>query len=244
MRRLATTCATAGLTIGLMAACATPATLEQGYVGLEETRPAASADQVRRLYELTWDWPRRTQAIIEAIVKRYGPPQEQSPAALVWIGNGPWKRTTIRNAPDRNSVAMSPKDVLQQVIDYRAPASDFGELVMHDDCLVRARVAAGEIEARCDSEAANFAMVNLAHEIVSGERGYEESRTVYAQTLAAIARGEPPSEPTRYASGLLFSPPRALADAPAARLPGARVAVEPDITSVPQPTLRVRQAIQ
>lgn len=50
---------------------------------------------------------------------------------------------------------------------------------------------AGEVAARCDSEAANMITINLMHEIVSGAKTVEEARKVYAENMAAYMLGRP-----------------------------------------------------
>ncbi|HVL55931.1 MAG TPA: hypothetical protein VM491_05470 [Burkholderiaceae bacterium] len=199
----------------VLAACASAPPLAS-YTALAAIGPTTTPRDLKPVYEVTWNWPRRTQAVIETIIERYGAPQRISPVALVWEGNGPWKRTLIyndspalRRPPGVEPLTRSPKDVLQQFIEYRAPASDFGKIVMFDDCAVMSRPASFEIEARCDNEESNLLMVNLAHSVIAGERGFEEARAAYAEGIAQIAAGKVP----RQAREIDFSPTKGIAEA-------------------------------
>ena len=79
-------------------------------------------------------------------------------------------------------------DFLTQYIDYPVPVDKVSEITRFDgSCLVDR--TAGEVAARCDSEAANTITLNLMHEIVTGKLTVDEAREVYAENVAAYAMG-------------------------------------------------------
>lgn len=65
------------------------------------------------------------------------------------------------------------------------PVEKFDELAAFDGSVIPERTK-GETSARCDMEAMNFLALNLAHDIVSGERTVDEPREFYAQTANAF----------------------------------------------------------
>ena len=91
-------------------------------------------------------------------------------------------------------------DVMQQFIDYKAPASIYDELAAHDGSVVLERTT-GEMSARCDKEAANFLALNLADDIVTGKRSVQEARNMYGEQIMAMKANR--SAP--YTEKLMFS---------------------------------------
>ncbi len=93
-------------------------------------------------------------------------------------------------------------DFLTQWIDYQVPVELVDAITRYDgSCLVDR--TAGEVGARCDSEAANTITLNLMHEIVTGKRTVEEARQVYAENMAGYTM----RRPAPYAERLLFPVP-------------------------------------
>lgn len=48
----------------------------------------------------------------------------------------------------------------------------------------------GEISARCGGTAMNFVAINLAHDIITGERTVDAARTEYARLYEAYQNGQ------------------------------------------------------
>lgn len=151
---------------------------------------------------LTADWPQAPRLALKQLLKEYGPPNEGTPARLIWYDNGPWKRTELtRDQIDHNFPAPH-TDYLTNWIDYPVPVDLAAELTRFDgSCLIDR--TAGEAGARCDSEAANFITLNLMHEIVTGARTVEDARAVYAEQMSAYMLGRP----APYAERLQFDRP-------------------------------------
>jgi hypothetical protein len=61
--------------------------------------------------------------------------------------------------------------------------------------------------ARCDKEAANFLALNLAHDILTGERTVDEARAFYGDTMQAVMGGGQPENP-EYIQGFTFDVPQ------------------------------------
>lgn len=98
---------------------------------------------------------------------------------------------------------MPHKDVMEQVIDYKAPPEKFDELARYDGSVIVERTR-GELSARCDKEGANFLAINLAHEVVEGKRSVDDARKFYAETMKAAMAGKT----SEYMQGFTFKTPK------------------------------------
>jgi hypothetical protein len=148
-------------------------------------------------------WPEAPKEGARQTLEQYGPPNEATPTKLFWYHNGPWKRTLITSDVLTHHFPAPHVDFLAQWIDYRVPVEMVDAITRFDgSCLVDR--TAGEVGARCDSEAANFITLNLMHEIVTGTKSVEEAREVYAENMAAYTMGRP----APYAERFLFAVPQ------------------------------------
>ncbi len=168
----------------LFAAAPAPAQQDQPQQGKEQT--ARGSSDVK---ELIQDWPDVSKKAANAMIEKYGQPDESTKSMLIWHNNGPWKRTIVSSEPVEHKFPMPHKDVLEQVIDYKVPPEKVGDLAKYDGSVIVERTK-GEISARCDKEAANFLALNLAHEIVQGDRDVEGARKEYAQQIKAMMNKE------------------------------------------------------
>ncbi|HVT37467.1 MAG TPA: hypothetical protein VHE78_00335 [Gemmatimonadaceae bacterium] len=149
------------------------------------------------------DWPMASREAVAFMTKKYGAPVAMTADMAVWGKTGPWKRTVVYRAEYAHEFPMHHTDVMQQWIDYKAPAADkFGELAMYDGSVVVERTA-GEMSARCDKEGANFLALNLADEIIAGKRSVADARKMYGEQIMAMKA----MQPAPYTMKLLFNVP-------------------------------------
>jgi hypothetical protein len=145
-------------------------------------------------------WPKAPKEGARQMLEQYGPPNEATPTKLFWYQQWPWKRIQITSDVLIHNFPAPHDDFLTQWIDYRVPIDKFEEIARYDgSCLVDR--TAGEVAARCDSEAANFITLNLMHEIVTQAKTVEEARKVYADNMAAYTMGRK----APYAERLMFA---------------------------------------
>lgn len=147
-------------------------------------------------------WPSRSREVALQIAEQYGMPDEATPTRLTWYNRGPWRRTVVSAIEVPHDWPKPHVDVLEQTIFYRVPPSYFTPLAEFDGSVFAERTK-GILSARCDNEAMNFLAINLAHDIVSGQRSVEEARRFYEETALAYMAGERPA----YVRGLIFEPP-------------------------------------
>lgn len=165
------------------------------------------------------NWPEAPKKMAQQLLEQYGPPNEATPTKLFWYHNGPWKRTLITSDVVMHNFPSPHSDFLTQSIDYPVPVAMFAELARFDgSCLVDR--TAGEVAARCDSEAANMLTLNLMHDIVTGQTTVEQARKTYAENMAAYTLGR--SAP--YAEALQFVLPREETGDPDESMMGGAVA--------------------
>jgi hypothetical protein len=190
------------LALVLAGAGASWAAEPQSEPGIEASARGQDIDQLLR------GWPQASQKAGEAMIAKYGPPDEVTPTTLVWHDIGPWKRTLLFKEEVRHLFPKPHTDVLEQFVDYRVPLDLYDELARYDGSVMAERTK-GELSARCDKEEMNFLALNLAHEIATGQRTVDDARRFYAQTASAFMAGQTDSP---YIQGLLFSPQEDAAD--------------------------------
>lgn len=154
-----------------------------------ESKPFAVTDQ--KVQTAMKDWPKTSKEAANAMIKKYGLPDEATSGMFVWNDNGPWKRTIVYGTEIQHNFPMPHKDVLEQFINLNVPADRFDELAAYDGSVMVERTA-GEISARCDKEGANFLALNLAKEIIDGKKTVEEARLAYAENIQAMMQGKKP----------------------------------------------------
>ncbi|MGH8240398.1 MAG: hypothetical protein ACREXP_25735, partial [Steroidobacteraceae bacterium] len=137
-------------------------------------------------------WPERTQRLAAPLVTHYGPPTDVSERQVTWYGNGPWKRTTLYKAEVPHNFAHVHQDVLEQTIDYRVPIDKLAPLAQFNGSLVVNRTR-GELSSISDGEDMNFLALNVADDLVKGDRDVEQAMTYFAQLTRArmIKEAEP-----------------------------------------------------
>jgi hypothetical protein len=158
-----------------------------------ETTDPSKADQIIQ------DWPETAKKSAQAMIEKYGPPSEATQSMLLWQKNGPWKRTIVNKEEVDHDFPMPHKDVMEQFVNYKVPPEKFDELAKYDGSVIVERTK-GELSARCDKEEANFLALNLANDIVKGEKSVEEAREFYGESIKKFMAGEKPE----YMQKLLF----------------------------------------
>jgi hypothetical protein len=152
-------------------------------------------------------WPSRPQEVARKTIGAFGDPDEATPSALLWHDRGFWKRTIVYRTQVRHNFPRPHVDVLEQFIDYRVPIDRLAELARFNGSVIVERTR-GEMSARCDMEESNFLALNLADEIVIGERTAASARELYRQTTADLRAGKR----SPYVTGLRFEVVRPTAD--------------------------------
>ncbi|MBV8915832.1 MAG: hypothetical protein JOZ05_22685 [Acetobacteraceae bacterium] len=158
--------------------------------------PAAVADTIR-------DWPGPSQDAAREMLQEYGAPQEMTPTMLIWKGNGPWTRTVVYKSGVEHDFPAKHQDVLEQAAEYRVPLNFFEAIATFDGSVIPDRTR-GELLARGDHEATNILAINLARDIIRGEKTAQQARDAMAAGVREIAAGRVPGD----AKELRLGPPQ------------------------------------
>ncbi|MBC8086309.1 MAG: hypothetical protein H7Z40_03530 [Phycisphaerae bacterium] len=174
-RCLATAIAVGGMLVSV------PALLAQGSMGKDDMGKMDKMSQPM-MDKMMSGWPMASKEAVMFMSKKYGPPAAMTSGMAIWGKTGPWKRTIVFGQEYAHDFPAPHTDVMQQWVDYKAPASMYDELAMYDGSVVLERTT-GEISARCDKEAANFLALNLAHDIVTGKQTVDGARMMYGEQI-------------------------------------------------------------
>lgn len=121
------------------------------------------------------DWPVASRRVAENMVARYGLPNEATESQLIWHYNSPWKRTVVFREGTLHGFPRPHLDVVAQTVDYQVPIPKIEELAYFDGSIV-VDITKEEMTAHCGSEAVNCMILNLAHDIIIGQRTVDQSR--------------------------------------------------------------------
>jgi hypothetical protein len=152
-------------------------------------------------------WPESTRRLGAQLVTKYGQPAEVTARQITWVSNGPWVRTTLYKEGAQHNFAATHRNVLEQAVLYKVPVDKLAELAAFNRSVVP-DLARGELASFSDSEELNFLALNVADDIVRGERTAEQARTYYAQ----IVRAKMIKEPERDLQKLKFTPAKSAAE--------------------------------
>jgi hypothetical protein len=152
-------------------------------------------------------WPEKTRQLAAQLVTKYGAPKDVSDQQISWYKNGPWKRSTLYREEVQHNFANPHKDVLEQVVAYKVPADKLALLAAFNGSVVVNRTR-GEMASIADGEDTNFLALNVADDLIKGERDVEQARTYFAQ----IIRARMIKEPEGYLQALKFKPSTDSAD--------------------------------
>jgi hypothetical protein len=152
-------------------------------------------------------WPVESKALATQLIAKYGKPAESTAHQLLWYGNGPWKRTVLYKDAALHNFPMKHQAVLEQTVNYKVPVRKFSELAEYNGGLTASRLL-GELSARSESEDSNILTLNIADDIVKGERNVQQALAYHAQVI----RGRMTGERGAYLEKLKFTPPKTSAE--------------------------------
>jgi hypothetical protein len=152
-------------------------------------------------------WPKMSIGIASDLITRYGLPKESDSHELTWYDNGPWKRTVLHREEIEHNFPLPHEDVLEQTVNYRVPIGKIADLVKYDGSLVVDRTR-GELTVHCNNEESNTLTLNIADDIVKGDRSVEQALAYHAQVIRGVQIGEPETYPYK----LRFKAPQPAAD--------------------------------
>jgi hypothetical protein len=138
-------------------------------------------------------WPEGTRRLGAQLMTRYGAPTEVTPRQVTWMNSGQWVRTTLYKEGATQNFAAPHRNVLEQAVLYKVPIDKLTALAQFNRSLM-ADLARGELVSSADSEEINFLAINVADDVVKGQRSADEARIYFAQLVRAKMIKEPEKE--------------------------------------------------
>jgi hypothetical protein len=144
-------------------------------------------------------WPEGARAAARAMIAKYGEPNRFTEGALVWIANGPWRKTVVYRSSWPSLFGRRGNEYVEQTVAYKVPVEKVNDLKRFDQRLL-VNEDRGLLSSRSESEPMNFLALNLADEIVMNKRTVEDARDFYVKTAKLSESGKS----SRYMDGLRF----------------------------------------
>lgn len=151
--------------------------------------------------EIIKSWPEQSREPAQLVLDKYGEPHEATESALTWHAVGPWKRIVAQKTWWQHDFPAPHEDSVESFIDYEVAPEHYTPLAQYDGSVMVERTS-GEVSARCHDEEANTLALNLMHDVVTGEKDFQEARDYYAKEFLDARR----KEPTPYMDKLRFEP--------------------------------------
>lgn len=156
-------------------------------------------------------WPRHSRSLAEALIQKYGPPDDVVASRLSWTRAAPWKEVIVY----RDALACGRPNEFEQSVAYEVPVGKWRELDAFDRGVDYDPVAR-ELVAHTDRETTNLLALNLADDVIRGRRSAAQAREFYDRTAALSAAGKS----SAYTRRLLFRPRRSQGDGAGGLPPG------------------------
>jgi hypothetical protein len=146
------------------------------------------------------NWPKELQSQARYLIEKYGAPSSSDANSLVWMNNGPWRKTILHREGFTKAMMGKNRDHLEQVVAFAVPEDKIADLQRFDK-RISVNQATDEVSSHADTESMNYLALNLADDIVKGERTVQGARAFYRKTKMLEKTGK--SSP--YLDGLLFA---------------------------------------
>ena len=156
----------------------------------------------QRVLKIISDWTEKQRTETKRTMDKYGVPDGITERQLIWYDAGPWQQIDIFADTTKHNFPKPHPDFYQTTIDYQVPSDKADELMTFDGSVYFKRTE-GTLSARCHTEWTNFLSINLAHDIITGEKSVKEARRAYGKKVIQYANGETPP----YTESLQFEPP-------------------------------------
>lgn len=147
-------------------------------------------DHQQMLYDVSM-WPEASRDAAEEITAKYGKPDEVTSDEQIWKNKGPWEKICVTKMESKHSFPIEHTDMMATTIKYKVPVRKMDDLGKFDGSVTFDRTQ-GTLTARCDKEANNFLALNLANDIVTGQKSVQRARAEYGNIIREKMNGGTP----------------------------------------------------
>lgn len=134
-------------------------------------------------------WPETSKSTASTIAEKYGAPDLVSAGVLVWNHPGPYEWIKVHGTEVEHNFPIPHNDVLDVAIAYRVPVSMYTALAEFDGSATAMRTR-GLLVASCFMEELDILILNLAHDVVTGNKTPEEARMAFGMIATGLMNGE------------------------------------------------------
>lgn len=148
-------------------------------------------------------WPADSKRVAGNMIGKYGLPSDVTSNTLVWHHVGPFAKTIVYKDETKHLFPMPHNDVVEHFVYYPAPAADKVAQIWEFSGSINLDRTMGMMSARSDSEEANILALNLADQVIKGEKTVAEARMEYGQLLSQLSDAS--GQPSHLTKTLVFS---------------------------------------
>lgn len=151
----------------------------------------ALAQSLQSLNQHLVAWPLVSARAALNVARKYGLPDNIGTTEIVWHSAGPWKSITVHRIGSPMKFPLLHRQILTQTIDWSVPQKKVDALQKFYPA-IDVHQKAGTVSVTSQIEGANFAALNLAHEIVIGQLTVSEARNRFQQIMGNVVSGNIP----------------------------------------------------
>lgn len=148
-------------------------------------------------------WPQDSKDAADGMIKKYGLPEDVTKEQLVWRNVGPFAKVVVYQTPAKHLFPAPHNDVVEHFVYYASPSADKVAQIWEFSGSVGLDRTMGMMSARSDSEAANILALNLADQIIKGEKTIDDARLEYGKNVAQLSDSS--QQPSHLTQTLVFS---------------------------------------
>lgn len=149
------------------------------------------------------EWPADSKEAAGFMIGKYGLPADVTRDTLVWHHAGPFAKTVVYKEPVKHLFPVPHNDVIEHSVYYPSPDADKVSQIWEFSGSVGLDRTKGMMSSRSDSEEANILALNLADQVIKGEKSVDEARMEYGKTLMQLSDAS--EQPSHLTKTLVFS---------------------------------------
>lgn len=148
-------------------------------------------------------WSIDSKDAAHAMMSKYGLPTDVTSNTLVWHHNGPFAKTVVYRDQVKHLFPTPHNDVVEHFVYYASPNANEVAKIWDFSGSVNLDRTLGMMSSRSDSEEGNILALNLADQIIKGEKSVSEARMDYGKYLMQLSNAS--EQPSHLTQTLVFS---------------------------------------